>query len=63
MSLLYVIGILVALGVVLWAINAWIPMEPGIKKLINIVCLVVAVLWILNLFGLFAPLSTLRVGK
>ena len=51
-SLLYLIIILVIVGVILWAINNYIPMSPGIKKLINVlvivVCAIIVIYW---LFG------------
>lgn len=62
MPILQFILILVAIGVIMWAVNAYIPMEAGIKKVLNIVVLIVVILWVLQLFGLFAPLSAFRVG-
>jgi hypothetical protein len=58
-----VIG-LVVLGIVLWLINHYVPMDGKIKQLVNIVCVVGAVLWVLQAFGIFAtggPLMSLIV--
>jgi len=40
-------------GVVLWAINTMIPMNPAIKKLINAIVVIVAVVYVLRYFGVF----------
>jgi hypothetical protein len=54
-SLLYLVIILVVIGVVLWVINSYIPMEAGIKKLVNIlviiVCAIVVVYFLINMIG------------
>ena len=63
MPLLTVILVLVVAGVLLWAIGAYIPMDPGILKLLRIVVIVCILLWLASLFGLFAPLSHFRVGR
>ena len=47
MSLLTLIVVLVIVGVVLWAINTYVPMEPGIKRLLNIAVIVFLVIWLL----------------
>jgi hypothetical protein len=43
---------LVVLGFILWLINAHIPMDGSIKKIVNVVVLVVAILAVLQAFGL-----------
>lgn len=47
MSLLTLIIVLVIVGVVLWAINTYVPMEAGIKRLLNIAVIVFLVIWLL----------------
>jgi len=63
MSLLSLILALVLVGVILWLINAYIPMDPTIKKILNVVVVIVVVLWILFAFGLFDELRTIRVPR
>jgi uncharacterized membrane-anchored protein len=61
MSLLTLIVVLVVVGVVMWAINTYIPMEAGIKKLLNVAVIVALVLWLLfSVFGVSFP--NIRVG-
>lgn len=60
-----VIQMLVALivaGVLLWLVNAFIPMAGGIKKLLNWVVIIVVVVWLMNVSGVLHYLSQIRVG-
>lgn len=63
MPLIQIVIALVVAGVVLWLINAYIPMQPTIKKILNVVVVIVVICWLLSVFGLFPDLSTIRVGK
>jgi len=51
MPLINVVISLVVVGVVLWLINTYIPMQGTIKKILNIVVVIVVVLWLLYGFG------------
>ena len=62
MPLITIVVVLIVVGVLLWLVNAYIPMDGTIKRIINIVVIVAVVLWLLNVFGLFAGLSSIRVG-
>jgi hypothetical protein len=62
MPLVNVVLTLVVIGVLLWLINTYIPMDAKIKRLLNIVVVVVAVLWLLKVFGLVHDLGNFRVG-
>jgi len=50
-------------GVLLWLVNRFIPMQGSIKSILNGVVVVAVVLWLLNIFGLFHSLSGIRLGK
>lgn len=63
MSVLSLILVLVAVGVLLWAINSYIPMDEKIKRILNVVVVVVVVLWLLSAFGVFQGLSGARVPR
>ncbi len=54
---------LVIVGVLLWLINAYIPMEATIKKLINIVVIVCVVLYLLSAFGVFHHIHDVPVPQ
>jgi len=62
MSLLELIVIFVLFGVALWAINKYIPMQEGVRKLLNIAVVVVLVLLLLRTLGLFSGLGSVQVG-
>ena len=61
MSLVTIVITLIVVGVLLWLINTYIPMDGKIKKLLNIVVMVVVVLWLLNVFGVWGHLHNVRV--
>jgi len=63
MSLLTVVLTLIVVGVLLWLLETYIPMDPTIKRIIVIVVIVAVVLWLLSAFGLLAGLGNIRVGK
>ena len=62
MSLLALIVVLVVIGIILWLINAYIPMDGKIKNVLNVVVLIVVVLWLLQVFGLLGAIGTVHVG-
>lgn len=62
MTLVGIIIVLMLVGVLLWAINTYVPMAAPIKTLMNIVVVVVLVLWLVESIGLIGPLNVpLRV--
>ena len=63
MPLINLIIVLVVVGVILWLINNYIPMDRKIKSILNAVVVIVVVLWLLSVFGVIGSLSGLRVGK
>jgi hypothetical protein len=63
MSLATFILVLIAVGVVLWLINTYIPMDQKIKNILNIVVVVVIILWVLQLFGLLTVFQGIHVGR
>jgi hypothetical protein len=60
MSLLSIVVVLVIVGILLWAINAYIPMDGKIKKILNIVVVVAIILWLLRALGAFHYLGSIR---
>jgi hypothetical protein len=55
--------VIIVVGVLLWLVNTYIPMDSKIKQLLNIVVVVALVIWILKVFGLLSFLRGIRVGK
>jgi hypothetical protein len=62
-SLIGLVITLIVIGVLLWLVNTYIPMDAKIKQVLNVVVIVAVVLWLLQAFGLFNSLSSVRVGK
>ena len=63
MPLTTVIIAIVAVGLLLWLVNRFIPMQGQIKSILNGVVVIVLVLWLANLYGLFDTLRQFHVGK
>lgn len=62
MPLMNVVITLIVVGVLLWLVNSYIPMDAKIKQILNIVVIIAVVLWLLRAFGLFGPIGDVRVG-
>ena len=63
MSLVSLVITLIVVGVLLWVINNYIPMDGKIKRILNMTVAVVVVLWILNTMELIDSLRGIRVGR
>jgi hypothetical protein len=63
MSLINLIIVLIVVGVILWLINSYIPMDHKIKSILNIVVVIAVILWLLSVFGVIGSLSGLRIGR
>ena len=61
MSLLNIIIVLIVVGVLLWLVNSYIPMDGKIKRILNIVVVIAVVIWLLKVLGLFSSLSNIKV--
>ena len=61
MSLLSILVAIIIVGVLLWLINTFLPMDRKIKSIFNLVVVIALVIWLLKAFGIFAYLSTLYV--
>ncbi len=61
MDLLTIIIVIVVVGVVLFLINQYIPMHPGIKKILNIFVVAVLAIWLLKSVGILHYLGQVKV--
>jgi hypothetical protein len=52
MPIINIIVVLVVIGVLMWLVNAYVPMAEPYKKILNVVVIVATVLWLLNVFGI-----------
>jgi hypothetical protein len=62
MPLLQILLVLVVIGVLLWLVNSYVPMQGTIKSILNAVVVICTVLWLLNIFGLLHSLSRIHIG-
>ncbi len=62
MSLITIVVSLIVVGVLLWLVNTYIPMDGKIKKILNIAVVVVVVLWLLHVFGVLDQLRNVRAS-
>jgi hypothetical protein len=63
MNLIQLVEVLVVVGVLLWLVNRFIPMQGTIKSILNGVVVIALVLWLLNAFGMFHSLSRIHIGS
>jgi len=61
MSLLSILITIIVVGVLLWIINTFLPMDRQITKIFNLVVVIALVIWLLKAFGLFAYLTSIYV--
>ena len=61
MPLINVVLTLIVVGVVLWAINRFIPMQGTIKSILNIVVVIAVILWLLYGFGIISSSGNVTI--
>lgn len=55
--LINIIIVLIVVGVLLWLINNYIPMDGKIKSILNAVVVIVVILWLLKTFGVLSGIG------
>lgn len=63
MPLINLVVVLIVVGVLLWLVNTYIPMDGKIKSILNAVVVIVVVIWLLQIFGILESLSGVHVGR
>jgi hypothetical protein len=61
MSLIGLVITLVVVGILLWLLNTYVPMDAKIKSIINVVVVIVVVIWLLQAFGVLGSLQNIRI--
>lgn len=59
--LINIIVVLIVVGVLLWLVNTYIPMDGKIKSILNAVVVIAVVIWLLQAFGVIGSLNTINV--
>lgn len=62
MSLIHIVITLVIVGVLLWLVNRFIPMQSTIKAILNGLVTIVVIVWLVNVFGLMHYITQFHVG-
>lgn len=60
MSLLTIVVVLVVVGLILWLINNFIPMDRKIKTILNVVVVIFVIIWLLRAVGLFNSMGNIH---
>jgi len=63
MSLISLAVTLIVIGVLLWLVNTYIPMDGKIKQILNVVVVVCVVAWLLFAFGILDHSGDIRVPQ
>ena len=61
MPLLQILIVIIVVGILLWAVNRFIPMDGKIKSILNIVVVICLIIYLLKAFGLLDSLSNIKV--
>jgi len=61
MSLISIVVVLIVIGVALWLINTYIPMDGKIKSILNVVVIVIVAIWLLQGLGVLGNLNDIRI--
>lgn len=61
MSILTIIIVILVVGVLLWLINSFIPMQRTIKGILNAVVIIILVIWLLKVFGVLDSLQNIQI--
>ena len=59
--LISVVVTLIVVGVLLWLVNSYIPMDGKIKQILNVVVIICVVIWLLNVFGVIGSAGSIPV--
>jgi hypothetical protein len=61
MPLFTILLVIIAVGVLLWLINSYIPMDRKIKAILNVVVMIVLIVWLLKVFGILPGLMGIHI--
>jgi hypothetical protein len=63
MPLVQIVIVLIVIGVLLWLVNSYIPMDGKIKNILNAIVVICVVVWLLQVFGLLGAINGIHVGQ
>lgn len=62
MDLISLLIVLVIVGVVLYLIDAYVPMDAAVKTVLRVVVVLILCLWLLQVLGFIGPIGRLRIS-
>ena len=63
MPLITIVLVLIVVGVILWLINTYIPMQSAIKTILNVVVVIAVAVWVLQATGLWGSVTSYRISR
>lgn len=63
MPVIQLVIVLVIVGLILWMINSYMPMQSTINRILNVVVIIGVIIWLLSVFGFIGNILSIRVGK
>jgi hypothetical protein len=57
MPVLTILIVIIVVGVILWLVNSYIPMQSTVKRILNAVVIIILVIWLLKVFGVLDSLQ------
>jgi hypothetical protein len=61
MPILTIVIVILVVGVILWLVNSYIPMQRTIKNILNAVVIIILVIWLLKVFGVLDSLQNIKI--
>lgn len=61
MPILTIILVIIGVGVILWLINSFIPMQRTVKGILNAIVVIILVIWLLKIFGVLDSLQNIKI--
>ncbi len=63
MPLITLVITLIVVGILLYLVETYIPMDPTLKTIIRVVVIIAVVLWLLQALGVLQMASTVQVPR
>jgi hypothetical protein len=61
MPILTIVIVILVVGVILWLVNSYVPMQRTIKNILNAVVIIILVVWLLKVFGVLDSLQNITI--
>ena len=61
MPILTIIIVIVLVGLALWFVDTYIPMNSAVKRILQAVVVLVLIIWLLQVFGVLGSLNSARI--